>query len=207
MVFLDRKDAGIKLAEKLKKYKGSKDVVVIGVPRGGVEVAKEIARALDLPLGVVVVKKLGHPFNPEYGIGAVDADGEVYLSETAHFEADESYIKKEASRLKEEINTRMKKYGVGKPEKLIKNKTCIVVDDGVATGLTIIAAAKYLRRHGAKVLILAVPVAPPDTLKKLETEFDEIMCLLVPETFLAVSQFYDRFPQLNDDEVVELLKN
>jgi predicted phosphoribosyltransferase len=206
MVFKDRRDAGAKLVEKLEEYKGRKDAVVVGIPRGGVEIAREISDILSIPMVVVVVKKLGLPFNPEYGIGAVDADGEVYLSETARYEADKRYIEKEASRLKSEIKERLEKYGIKDIDQQIKNRVCIVVDDGIATGLTTMAAARYLKRHGAKTLILAVPVAPPDGIKKLEKEFDRIVYLLTPETFFAVSQFYDRFPQLSDDEVIELLK-
>ncbi len=206
MVFKDRKDAGLKLAEKLKRYKSRSNVVVVGITRGGVEVAKEVAELLDLPLTAVVVKKLGHPLNPEYGIGAVDADGAVYLSRSAKYEASEDYLNKEVSRLKEEIKNKLEKYGLNDIEHVIKDRVCIVVDDGIATGLTTMAAAEYLRRHHARKLVLAVPVAPPDSLKKLEKKFDEIVCLLTPQEFMAVSQFYVRFPQLDDEDVSRILQ-
>ena len=204
-IFKDRKHAGKLLAEKLTKYK-DKDAVVLGIPRGGVIVAKEIADALNLPLNIVVVKKIGSPFNKEYAIGAVDMDGNVYLGEHARMEASEDYIKEEAKRKMEEIRQRVIKYG-GKELPDVKGKICIVVDDGIATGLTAKAAAGYLRRHHASRLVLAVPVAPPDSLKELEKEFDEVVCLLAPQDFMAVSQFYLSFPQLDDEDVIEMLRD
>jgi len=208
MIFHDRRHAGRLLAEKLMKYKDRADVLLVAVLRGGLEVAKEMSSMLNLEVVPLIVKKLGSPFNPEYGIGAIDMDGELYLSEIAKREAEEDYINEKSLRLKEEIKQMLDKYGLDKNtiEKKIKNKNCIVVDDGLATGLTMIASAKYLKRHLARSAILAVPLAPPDSLARIKKFFDEVICLYAPKNFIAVSQFYEKFPQLSDDDVLALMK-
>lgn len=199
----DRKEAGQKLAVELKKYKGKKEVLVLGIPRGGVETAFEIARELGAELGVVVTKKIPFPGQEELAIGAVDGDGEVVLDETLIVEQGigNEYIEKEKERIVKEIKRRYKEFG--EPE--IKGKIAIVVDDGIATGQTMKAALKFVKRKRPKRLVLAVPVAAKEILDGLGKDADEVVCLWKAEMMFAVGQFYDNFPQTSDEEVKVLL--
>src|SRR3989344_4717773 len=202
MIFQDRHEAGKKLAEALKKYKNKKDVIVLGIPRGGVEVAFSVAKALKVPLSVVVTKKIGHPFNPELAIGAVSPDNYIIDED---YKDKEGYAKKAIKELNAEIKKRYKKYAQGKLPQL-KNKIEIVVDDGLATGHTMIAAIKYVKSESPKKVIAAVPVAAQDSYKKVKAIADEVICLHVPIFFSAVGSFYREFEQLDDEEVKKYLE-
>lgn len=204
-IFKDRESAGKILAKRLKNTKAD---LVLGIPRGGVVVAKEVAKKLNVPLDVLVVRKIGAPFQPELALGAVDQDGEVVWEENllADVGQDKHKLQDVIKEETEEIARRGQVYRKGRPTLDVFGKRVILVDDGVATGSTTLAAVRFLKRHGAKEVILAVPVAPKDTLKKLDEEADSMVLLDTPEYFQAVGQFYQEFEPVSDEEVVSLLK-
>lgn len=204
--FADRFEAGKLLAEELKKSI-PKEAVVLGIPRGGVVIAKEIAKVLSIEFDIVLSRKIGAPLNPEFAIGAVSEDGRVFINEEAagSVSANDDYIVKEREREIKEIKRRVKVYRKVKPKVNIKNKIVIICDDGIATGATIAASLWAVREEEPEKIIIAVPVAPCDTLQRLAKEADEIICLRVPGFFSAVGQFYLDFPQIQDREVLGLL--
>ncbi len=206
MFFLNRKDAGEKLSRALMKYK-SENVVVLGIPRGGVVVAAEVAEGLDAPLDVIIPRKIGAPHNPEVAIGAVSQDGTVIKDEAMVqlLGISDSQIQVLAERVSGEITRRVNIYRSGRPGLELKDKTVIVVDDGMATGFTVQAALKSVRNANPRRLVLAVPVAPADTVEMLQEQVDELVCLHTPELFYAVGQFYLDFDQTSDQEVMNLL--
>lgn len=201
----DRIEAGRELAEELARrgYSGRDDVVVLGVPRGGVEVARVVADRLHAPLDIVVVRKIGAPGNPEYAAGAVDVDGRVLAN--PQWRADDAYLRAEGAREHVEAERRLAAYRSGLPPLELAERTAIVVDDGIATGLTALAALRWLRGRGAARTVLAVPVMPPETERRLAEEADVVVALETPPYFSAVGEFYGRFPQLSDADVVRLL--
>jgi putative phosphoribosyl transferase len=208
MMFEDRQDAGRKLAGRLQGYRNERPVV-LALPRGGVPVGYEVARLLDAPLDIVVVRKLGAPGQPELGIGAlVDGDHpESVLDRTAIaiLGVDRQYLVAETKRQLEEIRRRQAAYRSGRPPLGIADHTAIVVDDGLATGSTMRAALRAVRRAAPKRVVLAVPVAAAETLQSLAAEVDDVFCLSTPRDFGAVGQFYRDFRQTSDAEVVRLL--
>jgi putative phosphoribosyl transferase len=208
-MFKNRKDAGRRLAARLLKYK-DEHPVVLALPRGGVPVAYEVAMALNAPLDVVVVRKLGAPGQPELGIGAV-VDGDhpqsVLNEEVVRLlGVSDDYVNREVARELREIRRRQESYRSGRSPEGIEGRTAIVIDDGIATGGSVRAALRGVRRSNPRRLILAVPVAPPETVESLQPEVDELVCLSMPVFFHAVGQFYEDFRQTTDEEVVELLK-
>ena len=205
MLFQNRADAGLKLAEKLGKYAESENTMIIALPRGGVVVGYEVARALNLPLDIVVPRKIGAPGNPEFAIGAITESGEMILNEEV-FGISESYLKSEAEKERAEAERRLKLYRGTRPPLDLKNKTVILVDDGLATGLTMRAAIASVKKMKAKKIIVAVPVTPPDAVELIKKEADEIIYLKAPLLFGAVGAFYKEFGQTTDEEVIELLK-
>ena len=207
-MFRDREEAGQRLAERLADLRGDPDVVVLGVPRGGVIVAAEIARALGAPLDVYITRKLGAPGNPELAIGAVAEDGTLVLDpETiAVLNVSEAYLERERQRQQEEIRRRAARYRQGRPPLSLEDKRVVLVDDGVATGKTLEAAVRALRRQPLKELILAVPVGPPSTIERLRDLVDRLEVLEVPEVFWAVGMFYEDFHQVTDAEVEARLR-
>jgi putative phosphoribosyl transferase len=208
IVFSNREEAGRMLAEALSSFKGS-DVVVLGIPRGGLPVAREVATALGAPLDIVVVRKLGAPGQPELGIGAVvDGDHPHAIFNQSILEQlgiSDEYIHGEIERQLKEIKRRETAYRRGHSIVPIECKTVIVVDDGIATGSSVRAALRGVRRMRPKRLILAVPVAPAESLEALRADTDQIVCLETPEDFYAVGQFYRDFHQVGDDEVTQIL--
>jgi putative phosphoribosyl transferase len=204
-VFVDRRDAGQQLAEALGSL-ADEDVVVLGIPRGGVEVAAAVADALHAPLDVVIPRKVGAPGNPELGLGAVAEDVEVLDQHLIRvLDVSEDYLRREIAAQQEEIARRSSRYRGGRPPVDLSGKVAVIVDDGVATGGTAAAALKWARAKGAKRVVLAVPVAPLEAIKRLEGEADEIRVLATPEPFFAVGQWYRSFPQISDEQVIELL--
>jgi putative phosphoribosyl transferase len=205
VIFRDRVEAGGRLAEKLSELKGQ-DVVVLGIPRGGVEVAAEIARVHGWPLDTVIPRKVRAPGNPELGLGAI-APGVRVLDERMirTLAVDQEYLEREIAEEEEEIRRRSEAYRGGRPPESLEGKVAVVVDDGVATGGTAAAALRWARAQGASRVILAVPVAPAAAMSKLAREADEVVCLETPEPFFAVGQWYVDFPQTSDEEVVALL--
>jgi len=205
VMFEDRAEAGRELAGALA-HLASEDVVVLGIPRGGVEVAAEVARAHGWPLDTVIPRKIGAPGNPELGIGAI-APGVRVLDQRMlrALGVTRDYLEREIAEQEEEIQRRAEAYRGGRPPLEVAGRVAVVVDDGVATGGTAAAALRWAGSQGAARVILAVPVAPPEAAKRLSEEADQVICLETPEPFLAVGQWFRSFPQTSDDEVVSLL--
>lgn len=208
MKFTDRSDAGRRLAGKLVHLKERRPVV-LALPRGGVAVAFEIAQALDAPLDVVLVRKIGVPWQPELAVGAV-TDGEepetfIDRDLAAGLDIPETYLQEETARQLAEIERRRDIYCAGRPRPAIGGRTAIVVDDGIATGATMRVALHAVRRQGPAHLVLAVPVAPPDTLVALGEAVDETVCLETPLGLGAIGLYYRDFHQMTDAEVTGLL--
>jgi putative phosphoribosyl transferase len=206
--FTDRREAGRQLGAALARFKDQKPVV-LAIPRGGVAVGVEVAAALDAPLDIVLVRKIGSPFQPELALGAV-VDGEhaeTVLNEdlVKVMHLSEDFIRHEAAEQLKEIDRRRQLYLSGRPRPVIEGRTAIVVDDGIATGATVRAALAAVRRSRPQRLVLAVPVASPDTIEQLRKETDEIVCLEQPSGFFAIGQFYVDFAQLTDADVMDLL--
>ena len=206
-VFPNRAEAGRLLGLKLSKYAGRDDVIVLGLPRGGVPVAYEVARSLRVPLDVFIVRKLGVPGFEELAVGAIASGGVRVLNEevaNALPNRDE-IIEAVTAKEKAELERREREYRDGRPSPEIRGRTVILIDDGLATGATMRAAVKALRQRGAAKIVVAVPVGPPDTCKEFEDEADEVVCASAPEFFQAVGQYYEDFSQTSDEEVRELL--
>lgn len=206
MRFQDRHEAGIKLAELLKKYKDNKDAIVLAIPRGGIEIGYEIAKSLNLKLDVIVTKKIGLPGDEEFAIGSVTPDKKVMLNEETIkiYNVSNDYLSRITREIGREIERRYRAYK-GKYElPALKNKIVIVADDGIATGFTTKAAIDYVKSQKPKKIILAVPVAPLDFTKQIEKEVD-FVCLHSTDKFYSISQFYENFPQLEDREVKKYL--
>ena len=207
VLFDDRRDAGRRLAAAAREY-AAEDPIVLALPRGGVPVAYEVAKALEAPMDLLFVRKIGAPGHPEYGIGAVvDGDNpQVVLNDIAdQLGIPAAYVEQQKRRELEEIERRRRAY-LGDREPLpVKGRTVMVVDDGIATGGTVRASLRAMRHAGVRRLILAVPVAAGDTIASLRSEADEILCLATPDPFYAVGMHYRDFEQTSDDEVVRLL--
>ncbi len=206
-IFPNRAEAGRVLGLKLSKYSGRDDVIVLGLPRGGVPVAYEVAQALRVPLDVFIVRKLGVPGFEELAVGAIASGGVRVLNEEvvrALPNADE-IIDSVTEHETAELQRREREYRDGRPAPELSGKTVILIDDGLATGATMRAAVKALRQRGATKIVVAVPVGPPDTCKEFEDEADEVVCASEPEFFQAVGQYYEDFSQTSDEEVRELL--
>jgi putative phosphoribosyl transferase len=223
-IFIDRRDAAEQLAKKLEWQKAettkeniepdkvSTNIVVLAIPRGGVVIGDVIASNLGSRLDIVVSRKIGAPSNPELAIGAVMPDGSVYTNENIvnHLSLPQGYIDSQAKVEVREIERRLYRFrGNIEYEESLRGKTVVLVDDGIATGATILAAAKWLRsKNLCKKLVIAAPVAPPsdDTLESLKNLADEVIILYSPEPFYDVGQFYKKFPQVSDDEVIEIMQ-
>lgn len=208
MIFHDRQEAGKKLSLALLKYKNDKNTIILGLPRGGVVVAAEVAKALDLPLDIIVIRKMGAPMNSELAIGATDELGHTVLNEEIieSLEISENYLKEVKQKEQKMAEDRLNRYRGNKAPLSLKGKTAVLIDDGLATGATMRAAIHSVKEKKAKKVIVAVPVAPPETVEKLRKEADEIICLDMPVFFGAVGAFYEIFDQTSDEEVIELLK-
>lgn len=206
-LFRDRHDAGRRLAAALDRFRDARPVV-IGLPRGGVPVAYEVALALDAPLDVVVVRKLGAPLQPEYAIGAIAEGGVALVDDRALQELaiTEQELRLTAQDEARELERRVRLFRGDHAPADVRGRTVIVVDDGLATGSTAVAAAQALRKRGAARVVLAVPVAPPDSGRRLERAFEDVVCLHEPPHFFAVGPWYEEFAQTSDEEVQQLLR-
>lgn len=209
MSFTDRQQAGERLAEKLAPYRGLRDVVLLGLARGGVVVASTIASRFHQSPDVCVVKKIGSPFDSELAIGAVAPEGVSYVDWrlSNRMGADEEYIKKAISLQLSAISEKTRLYRKGKKPFNLKDKTVILVDDGAATGATLEAAIKWLRVKKAKKIVVALPVAAPDVAARIKPEVSELVVLETPKDFHSVGQYYQKFPQVEDGEVIRLLNS
>lgn len=208
MFFENRKDAGQRLVSMVERYKGAADTVLLGLPRGGIVVALEMALALDLPLDIWVTRKIGAPLNPELAVGSIDSDGNLLLDENAArlYEISDRYIREEVEAQVEEIKRRYLQYRGTENPPDVKGKTAIVVDDGVATGFTMLAALQSLRNRGAEKIVCVIPVSSPRVMNKLTQYADEVECLSTPSYFGAVGEFYRNFGQTSDAEVIACLE-
>ncbi|MFI5137123.1 MAG: phosphoribosyltransferase [Sphingobacteriales bacterium] len=197
-MFRDRIEAGLLLAAKLRKYKNDHGVV-LAVPRGGVPVAYEVARELGFPVEVILTKKIGHPSNKEYAIGAASLT-DYFV--TPHENVSVEYIAKELQAIRHRLKEMYKKFMGDKHPENLEGKTVIVIDDGIATGNTILATVHLLRKSNPAKIIIGVPVASKSAVKILAREVDEVVSLLIPEQFYGVGAFYDNFSEVSDEEVM-----
>jgi len=206
MLLENRREAGVQLAARLEIYRG-RDPLILAVPRGGVAVAEPIYKTLGGELDVVITRKISAPHQRELAIGATSGDGLVMLNDdlVSRLGVFPDYIEKTAEKEQAEIVRRLKKYRGNRPLPGIEGRLVLVVDDGVATGYTLLTALKSLRQHNPAELALAVPVGPPETFARLKKEVDALVYLEAPVDFAAVGQFYRDFNQVGDDEVVEIL--
>lgn len=202
-MFADRTEAGNRLAQQLVPLGPWLDAVVLGIPRGGVVVAAEVARVLGLPLGIVATAKVSMPGSPEYAIGAVSADGQVYPNPASGLSTET--VRTNSGPAREKVAHTLQILSSPEDPHRIAGRGVLLVDDGLATGLTALAAADYLRRSGATLIVLAVPVAASEAVEKLKPAVDRIVVCEIPPQFSSVGQFYERFGQTEDAEVVALL--
>lgn len=203
----DRKAAGQALAEALQKYKEYKDVIVLGLPRGGVPVAAEIAESLGAELDLMLVRKLGTPGQRELAMGAIASVGSRVMNESVvrSLGISEAEIQQVENAERKELQRREKAYRGSRPAPMLANRCVILVDDGLATGATMRAAVDAVRQDGPALLVIAVPVAPEDTVEMLRSEVDDLVCLATPEYFRAIGLWYVDFSQVSDDEVRQIL--
>lgn len=206
MTFKDRTDAAERLTQQLKKF-SDRDAIVLGMARGGVILAKEIAQTIGAEMDVLVVRKIGAPRNPEYGVGAVAPDGKPVFDKSALYMLGlgESDLQPTVWSETQEIYRRLKTYRQGMLPLEVANRTVILVDDGLATGVTALAAARYIKSLGASYLIFAAPVCSQPGVRMLEEEVDEVICLLAPAVFQAVGLWYEDFSQVEDNEVIRAM--
>jgi len=207
-MFADRTEAGRRLAALLREREVTPDIV-LAVPRGGLPVGRAVADEFDVPLDIVAAKKLGAPGNPELAIGAVAHDGSSWLNEdlVVRLGVDDTYVERERERAAETALEKVERYRAGRPPLDLAGKRVVVVDDGVATGATTRACLRAVRNTGADRVTLAVPVGPPDSIRELESEADEVVCVERPRAFGAVGQFYRQFGQVTDEEAMAYLES
>jgi putative phosphoribosyl transferase len=207
LLFYDRTDAGRRLA-KLLKRRIQGPCIVLAIPRGGVVVGYEVAKELGCPLDVVISRKVGAPAQPELAVGAVAEDGVVFVDEeiAGLVGVSRDYVERRAREELREVRRRAEEYRGGREMPDLSGKTVILVDDGLATGLTMMAAVHMARNKGAEKVVVAVPVSPLETVAKLRRHADEVICLETPTNFYAIGQFYERFDQLTDEETNSILR-
>ncbi len=206
MRFRDRREAGQKLAQALVRYRG-REGIVYPLPRGGVMLGVEVARALGMPLDLIIPRKIGHPYNPEYAICAVTEHGAPICNEREVAQVDPEWFRRRVEAERHEARRRRELYLTGRAPLPAEGKVAILVDDGIATGLTMRAAIQDVKQRRPARVIVAIPVAPKDTVERLAREVDEVAALDISDFYLgAVGAYYDDFPQLTDDEVIVLLR-
>lgn len=209
MYFNDRQEAGELLAKELNKFKRKPNTIVVALPRGGVVIGKIIAEFLDLPMDLIVPRKIGAPSNPEFAIGAITEDGSGIFNDRdiKNLSISSDYIEEEVNKQKKEAQRRIDLYRGGRKKLNFEGKNILIVDDGIATGLTMIAAIKSAKISNPKSITVAVPVSARDSLEKIKNMADEAICLHVPDFFGAVGAFYQNFSQVEDWEVISLMNN
>lgn len=207
MRFRDRTDAGIRLANALEKYQGE-DLIIYALPRGGVPLGVEIAKRLNAPLDLLITKKIGHPRNPEYAIGAITEDGDPVCNQDEVEWVDRQWLEEETARMRNEIKRRREKYFGEIVQHSIEGKTVIIVDDGIATGYTMFASINEIKKRKPSKIVVAIPVTPEDIAKKLRAIVDDLVSVQIDPFYLgAVGAYYDDFSQVEDEEVIALLKS
>ncbi len=204
--FIDRSDAGKRLAQLLKGYKNEK-CVVYALPRGGVVIGKEIAEKLECFLDIIAIRKISHPDNPEYAIGAVSEDGHVLYNQNELEFLDKNWLKEESRKEQEEAKRRREKY-ISEPVYLdIKDKTAIIVDDGIATGMDMLLAVREIKHKKPKKMVVAVPIASLDSSNMIRKEVDEFFSILSPRILGSIGAYYENFASVTDEEVMEIIEN
>ena len=205
-MFKNRTAAGQMLAEELSAHVRKKDAIVLGIPRGGIVVAGEVARKLSLPLDMVVIKKIGIPGNEELAAGATGHDSYVLNESIVQtFNVSDAYIQAQVRKKQLEVKAYYKQFRANRPPYPVKGKTVLLIDDGIATGATMIMAVRIIRKESPKEVIAALPVAPPDTVKMLEKIADKVVCLRRPHDLKSIGQFYDDFTQVPSQEAKRIL--
>ncbi len=209
MIFKDRFEAGEKLAQKLVNYRNYKNVLVIGLPRGGIILANEVAKKINSQLDIVVPRKISAPNNPEFAIGAITEQGDYFLNQDIidYYKISKKYIDREITIEKKESKRRLKSYRGNRKSIDYNNKIIILVDDGIATGSTILAAIFSIKKNKPKKIIVAVPVLARDIINIIKKEVDELVYLEAPIFFGAIGAFYRKFEQTSDQEVKDIMKN
>lgn len=206
-MFHDRHDAAVRLSRRLQAYRGRRDALVLAIPRGGLPIGAELARRLGLRLDAILTKKIGHPRDPEFAIGAVSLDDVAIDAALAAREGIASdWIAAEADRIRESLRERSRVYHGSGEHVPVAGSTVILTDDGAATGRTMLVAVDLLRRQGAARIVAAVPVAPAEAVAALSARADEVVCLEVPSSFMAIGEYYDDFTQVSDAEAAEMLR-
>lgn len=205
--YVDRTEAGKILAAHLKQYRNQKDIIVLALPRGGVPVGYEIAKSLPAPLDIFIVRKLGVPWHEELAMGAIASGNTILFNEeiVRQLNISKPEIEKVIKSEEMELNRREHEYRGNRPLPSLKDKTVILVDDGIATGATMKAAIMGIRKQNPKKIVVAAPVAALDTYQEIRTMADEVICPLIPSEFFAVAAWYENFPQTTDEEVFELM--
>lgn len=207
MYFKDRTEAGQKLSKLLEKYR-NQDAVVYALPRGGVILGREVSRELNLPLSLIITRKIGHPLQKEYAVCAIAEDGDMVCNESEKTFLQKEWLEKEMQKERREAKRRREIYLGGKKPKSARGKIAIIVDDGVATGLTMELAIREIKHDNPKRIVVAVPVIPADTAEKFKKEIDELIAIDIPSLYIgSVGSYYDVFYQVEDDEVVKILKS
>lgn len=206
-MFKDRTDAGEQLADLLERQEVTGDIV-LAIPRGGLPIGRVVADELGVPLDVIVSKKIGAPRNPELAVGSAASDGSIWLNDELieRLDLDPEHIRKKGDEVAEQAREKAERYRGGDTAPDLDGRDVLIVDDGIATGATMIACARLAREAGASNVIIAVPVGPPNTIEDLHSEADEVFCAQAPPHFQAVGQFYDSFRQVSDDEAIDLLR-
>lgn len=203
MIFANREEAGLMLADKLVDYKNAANTIVLGVPRGGVPVADCVARQLNLPIDVILSKKIGHPSNKEFAIGAV-TENLIFVEKG--IDVDEAYIQSEARRIRDQLAIRNQVFRKNKLPLDIKNRTVLLVDDGIATGHTLLILVQMLRKAGVSKIVIASPVVPADRVNVIANSCDKFVYLQAADYFEGVGAFYEDFTQVEDEEVIRILE-
>lgn len=203
MRFKDRKDAALQLVPYLKKYTSDQGVL-LAIPRGGVPIAFHISKQTGLPVELLMSKKIGHPSNPEYAIGAVSLEDHIIDKNS---DVSDSYVQQEVERIRENLTRRRKLFAGGEKPTDLTNRTIIIVDDGIATGKTILSTISMLRKKGPKKIVVAVPVAPIEAAQLISRVVDEFICINQPDNFVGVGNHYDDFSAVTDDMVVTMLND
>lgn len=206
-MFKNRFDAGKKLAERLHEYKNDPQAIILAIPRGALEIGSVLSRDLNLPLDIILTKKIGYPGNPEYAIGAMSLDSVIIDKRALEFSGQlEAYLKQEIENIRQLLRERSALYHGDRVPFSLENKTIILVDDGIATGKTLEATLDLIKKQRPAKIVVAVPVASKEALHLIKKKVDEVVCLMVPDIFISVSQWYNHFEQVSDEQAIQLLQ-